>query len=65
MYEILLTIVVTLGLGLYSLYKWFTKKHDYFEKRRIPYVKFTELGKAGRKITDFLQYIYNRYPEEK
>lgn len=65
MYTTLLMIVGALALALYSFYKWFTKKHDYFKKRGIPYIRFWDMNKGGKGITKLLTYLHNCFPNDK
>lgn len=61
-----------ISLLLYALYKWSTKKNDYFEKRGVSYMKpksiiaiISDLTFNRRSMVDFMKVLYTVNPGNK
>lgn len=57
---------------VYTFYNWLTKNADYFRKKGLKYVKLTSLNENFGAVTyrkyvlyEFLQRLYNMFPNEK
>lgn len=67
-----LVLLVGVSLICYYIYKWGVANNEYFVKRNLPFMKPMFLvGNSGGfftkkySINDFVQYLYNSFPNEK
>lgn len=61
-----------ISLLLYAIYKWYTKKNDYFEKRGVSYMKpksivaiFSDLLINKKSMVDSMNHLYTVNPGHK
>lgn len=67
-----LLLYCAVSLLLYGIYKWFTKKNDYFEKRGVSFMKpksifqiISDLSINQKSMVDFMNVLYTVNPGHK